>query len=92
VTEVVEDGVNGLLVDFHKPNDIAARVLDALDRPDAFAQVRKNARATVLERYDCRNLVVTAADMLERMADGEVPPPQPIYARPPATGWRPNSG
>ena len=52
VLEVIEDGVNGLLVPFHDPAAIAARAIEALaGRRDA-ARLRAEARATVLDRFD----------------------------------------
>ncbi len=50
VTELIKDGVNGLLVDFHSPDQIAARVVDALSRPEAFEELRASARRTIERR------------------------------------------
>lgn len=52
VTEVIEDGRNGLLVDFLKPGEIAARVAEAVANRHGLAAVRARARETVLARYD----------------------------------------
>jgi glycosyltransferase involved in cell wall biosynthesis len=52
VEEVIEDGRNGLLVDFFDAPAIAERVADVLARPQAFGALREAARQTVLERYD----------------------------------------
>jgi len=52
VEEVIEDGVNGLLVDFFSPAQIAARIDEALSRQAAYRTLREAARRTVLERYD----------------------------------------
>lgn len=57
VTEVIEDGVNGLLVDFFSPEAIASRVEEVLDHPDRMAQVRIKARETILEKYDLAKLL-----------------------------------
>jgi glycosyltransferase involved in cell wall biosynthesis len=50
--EALEDGVNGLLVDFFDHEAIAARVIGALDRLDDLAPLRERARETVLARYE----------------------------------------
>ncbi|MDJ0635174.1 MAG: glycosyltransferase family 4 protein [Xenococcaceae cyanobacterium MO_188.B29] len=57
VKEVIEDGVNGLLVDFFNPQQISDRVEEALDNPDKMAEIRKTARQTILDRYDLAKLL-----------------------------------
>ena len=57
VKEVIQDGVNGLLVDFFKPKEIAARVIEALDNPDRMAHIRKRARETIVDKYDLVKLL-----------------------------------
>lgn len=52
VEEVIVPGANGLLADFHSPDDIARTVADALAAGGATARLRHNARATVQDRYD----------------------------------------
>ncbi len=89
VTEVLRDGENGLLVDFFDAKSVADRVLDALSRPEAHGALRTAARATVLDRYDARALAPKAADMLEQMANGQLPGAQPVFDRPPPRKWRP---
>jgi glycosyltransferase involved in cell wall biosynthesis len=57
VTEIIEDGVNGLLVDFFSPEKICDRIIEVLDHPDRMATMRKKARQTILERYDLAKLL-----------------------------------
>jgi glycosyltransferase involved in cell wall biosynthesis/parvulin-like peptidyl-prolyl isomerase len=57
VTEVIQDGHNGLLADFFSPQEIADRVEEALDHPDRMAALRTQARETVLARYDLAKLL-----------------------------------
>ena len=57
VTEVIEDNVNGLLVDFFKPQQISDRVIEALDNPTKMANIRNNARETILKHYDLGKLL-----------------------------------
>lgn len=52
VSEVIEHGKNGLLVDFFSPDQIAGAVCHALAEPLAHAHLRLAARQTVVERYD----------------------------------------
>ncbi len=60
VQEVLHHGGNGLLVDFFSPDEIADRVVEALEDRRAFASLRQNARQTILERYDLRSVCLPA--------------------------------
>ena len=60
VQEVLHHGGNGLMVDFFSPEEIAERVIEALEDPRAFASLRQNARQTVLDRYDLRSVCLPA--------------------------------
>ena len=57
VTEVIEDNVNGLLVNFFNPQQICDRIIEALDNPQKMAAIRDRARETILEGYDLANLL-----------------------------------
>jgi glycosyltransferase involved in cell wall biosynthesis len=56
VTEVVHDGINGILADFFSPQEIVEKVEHALDDPDRMETLRTNARKTILERYSLSDL------------------------------------
>lgn len=56
VEEVIEDGRNGLLVDFFDVTGLADRVSETLSNPEKFSQVRRAARNTVLARYDLQSV------------------------------------
>ncbi len=51
VAEVMRHGENALLFDFFDQDGLAARVTDALSRPQDFAALRENARQTVVQDY-----------------------------------------
>lgn len=57
VTEIIEDGINGLLVDFFSPEEIANRVDEVLDNPNGLTSIRAKARETIQERYDLAQLL-----------------------------------
>ena len=57
VREFIQDGVNGLLVDFFSPEQIAQRVEEALDNPEAMTELRTRARATITEKYALADLL-----------------------------------
>ncbi len=56
VEEVITDGRNGFLVDFFKPEEIAARVDEVMSRPRGVDKVRERARKTVVEKFDLRRV------------------------------------
>jgi glycosyltransferase involved in cell wall biosynthesis len=56
VQEVIEHGVNGLLVDFFDTKQLANQVVEILANPEKFNDIRINARKTVVERYDLHSI------------------------------------
>jgi glycosyltransferase involved in cell wall biosynthesis len=56
VPEVIEHGVNGLLVPFYDSAALAETVVEALAHPDRYEPIRKAARRTLLERYDLKTI------------------------------------
>lgn len=54
VQEVIRDGENGLLVDFFSTSEVADAVDRVLSDPGRMANMRANARATVVDRYDLK--------------------------------------
>ncbi len=56
VQEVLEDGVNGLLVDFFEPSQIVERIDEALEQPDRMREIRQRARRMVIDRYDLKTI------------------------------------
>ncbi|MDJ0598424.1 MAG: glycosyltransferase family 4 protein [Crocosphaera sp.] len=57
VEEVIEDGVNGLLVDFFAIDRIVERIEEVLDHPDKMTNLRVKARETIQEKYDLFRLL-----------------------------------
>ena len=52
VEEIITDNKNGLLVDFFDTNQISKTVNDVLANPDKYQSIRKNARKTIISKYD----------------------------------------
>jgi glycosyltransferase involved in cell wall biosynthesis len=52
VQEVITDGINGLLVDFFKPDQLAATLDGVLAKPREYDPLREKARQTVVAKYD----------------------------------------
>lgn len=73
VKEVIEDGKNGLLVDFFSPEKIAARISEALDHSDDLIPVRKAARKTIEDRYALKNLLPRHVRLIQNLAQGDLP-------------------
>lgn len=81
VQEVIEDGVNGLLVDFFDSEALARTVAQVLADPARFAPLAEAARRTVQERYDLRSQSLPALlALVDQLLDGQQPQP----ASPPA--------
>ncbi|MBL9049005.1 MAG: glycosyltransferase [Tabrizicola sp.] len=68
VAEVIKDGVNGRLVDFFDIKGWSSVLTDALARPEAYLQIRENARVMARERYDLRSVCLPKQiDLLTRL-------------------------
>jgi glycosyltransferase involved in cell wall biosynthesis len=60
VEEVLQHAANGMLVDFFSSEQIADRVIDALEDSKSFASLRQNARQTIVDRFDLRSICLPA--------------------------------
>ncbi len=60
VREVIEHGVNGLLVDFFDVGSLARQVIEVLAAPQVFQEMGQRARQTVLDRYDLKTRCLPA--------------------------------
>jgi len=74
VREVIEDGKNGLLVDFFSPQKIADRIDEILNHRDRYAKIRTNARQIVLERYAHDQLLPKQLQLMLDVANRKLPP------------------
>lgn len=57
VQEVIQDGKNGLLVDFFAPEQIVERVNQVFNHPDRMAKIRQQGRQTIRKNYDLATLL-----------------------------------
>ncbi|MEA5549405.1 glycosyltransferase family 4 protein [Anabaena cylindrica UHCC 0172] len=57
VLEIINDGKNGLLVDFFSPQKIADKVNEALDNSQDMKAIREAARMTIVRDYDLATLL-----------------------------------
>jgi glycosyltransferase involved in cell wall biosynthesis len=56
VTEVIRDEENGLLVDFFSSEDLVNAICRVLEYPDRMLEIRRQARQTIVERFDLRSI------------------------------------
>ncbi|HWW04221.1 glycosyltransferase family 4 protein [Collimonas sp.] len=69
VEEVIQDGINGILVDFFSPDEIAQHVVEALEDVRKHEELRRNARRTIVHRYDLRTICLPAQlSLVEKLA------------------------
>ena len=74
VTEVIKDGVNGLLVNFTSPDKIAARVSEVFEHENRMQHIRENARQTILDRYSLDKVIPLHIELIKDVAKGKFPP------------------
>jgi glycosyltransferase involved in cell wall biosynthesis len=78
VTEVIEDGRNGWLVDFHDTQALAARLSEALAARHWADPIRAAARETVVARYALADCLAAQYALLERARGGAPALMQPV--------------
>jgi len=58
VLEVLEDGVNGIAVDFFSTRALANRIESALEEPQRYKELREAARATAVSEFDLNTVLL----------------------------------
>jgi glycosyltransferase involved in cell wall biosynthesis len=66
VRELIQDGVNGLLVDFFSPEKICDRIIEVLEHPTRMAELRTSARETITNNYDLNKLLPQHIEWMEQ--------------------------
>lgn len=56
VREVIAHGENGLLIDFFSPERLAQAIVQCLENPQDFSNLRLAARQTIVDRYDFKKV------------------------------------
>ena len=81
VTEALEDGKTGLLVDFFDQKGLADRIDQVLDHPDRMQAVRDQARAAIIAKYDLKTICLPRhLALIETLAQGHRPEPDRLPA------------
>lgn len=86
VQEVIEHGVEGLLVPFDQPRELAATLLQVLAQPAALAQLRLGARRRIARDFDHRACVARQIELIGAVARGISPFGGPPIAPLPLSG------
>lgn len=73
VRELIEDGRNGLLVDFGSPQQLADRAEEAIARRAEMAELRANARATIVAGYALKDLLPRHIGIIRDLAERRLP-------------------
>lgn len=69
VLEVMENNKNGLLYDFFNVEHMIKRIEFALDNRDKMQEIRKNARETVLEKYDIKKVIPQHIEFIKKIGN-----------------------
>lgn len=69
VKEFMRDKYNGILTDFFDVNALATKINDVLDHREKYAQVRKNARETIVKNCELRDMVTKQVELIYRIAN-----------------------
>lgn len=89
VTEVIQDGGNGLLFDFHDHTAIADRVDEVFGHKDRMAAIRSKARSTIQQNYELEKCLAEQFKLIDSLIEGKRPfagskPGRPSYRLPKA--------
>jgi glycosyltransferase involved in cell wall biosynthesis len=74
VREVIEPDINGIVVPFFAVDQLANRVIEALQDPLKFTPMRKAARQHVIEQFDAQEICVP---QMRRLLEGTSAPIKP---------------
>lgn len=67
VTEFMTNNQNGLLTDFFNIEQIAEKIIFALDNKDKMQELRKNARQTVLDKCALKNMLPKQIEFMKKI-------------------------
>jgi hypothetical protein len=87
VREVISSGDNGLLVPFFAVDELAGRVIEALQKPERFNAIRAAARRFVIEHYDAKQICVPLMRQLLDLKASSTSARRNVWAGRPASEW-----
>jgi len=65
VLEVMKDNENGLLFDFYNVDELVEKVDYALKNPNKAAEIGKNARQTIIEKYELKDCLARQLEFIQ---------------------------
>jgi glycosyltransferase involved in cell wall biosynthesis len=75
VQELMQHDRNALLADFFSPQQVAEQVIRVLEAKDGMAEMRAQARQTILDAYALKDLLPLHMQLITDLADRKTPPP-----------------
>jgi glycosyltransferase involved in cell wall biosynthesis len=69
VTEMIQDGVNGLLADFFDADGFAAKALAVLKDPQAYRPLGRAAEAMIADRYSLEKILPRMVKLYEQTVE-----------------------
>jgi hypothetical protein len=87
VREVINPGDNGLLVPFFAVDELAEKVVEALQNPDRFNAIREAARRFVIEHYDAARVCVPRMRQLLDLKSPATPARRNVWTGRTASEW-----
>jgi glycosyltransferase involved in cell wall biosynthesis len=67
VLEVIKDSENGLLFDFYNVDELVEKVDFALKNPAEATKIKKNARQTIIEKYELKDCLARQLEYLNEV-------------------------
>jgi glycosyltransferase involved in cell wall biosynthesis len=67
MTEVIEDGVNGMLVPVNDVNGLAGKIAEVLNMPEKWEAVGRSARETIVSRFTLEKELQTNLDVYQNL-------------------------
>jgi glycosyltransferase involved in cell wall biosynthesis len=88
VREVISSGQNGLLVPFFAVDELAERIIEALEQPARFSELRESARHHAIDHYDAEQVCVPRMRRLLDAWPGAVSSPRVFWPAGRASEWQ----
>jgi len=67
IPELVREGIDGILVESGSPEQLAAAMLELLDKPQLRQRMGDAARNRVLNRFSVKGMIIQTEDLYERL-------------------------
>ena len=74
VGEIVDHGYNAMLVDFFSAEQLSTTVLDIINKPESYKDMRHQARETILQRYALEKVLPLQLQLIQQVAGHSFPP------------------